>query len=50
MTALLVSLRNDILGPIAEIPYWWRVTTQIRISRAAKKIFFNQSETLPRSE
>ena len=48
--SLLFSLRNDILGPIEEIPYWWRVTTQIRISRAAKKIFFNQSETLPRSE
>ena len=50
MTSLLVSLRNDVLGPIAEIPYWWRVTIQIRIGRAAKKIFFNQSEAPPGSE
>ena len=50
MTPLLVSPRNDVLRPIAEILYWWRVTTQIRIGRAAKKISFNQSEALPRSE
>ena len=25
----LVSPRNDVWGTSAEIPYWWRVTTQI---------------------
>ena len=25
----LVSLRNDFWGTTADIPYWWRVTTQI---------------------
>ena len=26
-----VSPRNDVWGTTGEIPYWWRVTTQIRI-------------------
>ena len=29
MTLQLVSLPNDIWQTTAEIPYWWRVTTQI---------------------
>ena len=37
----------------AEIPYWWRVTTQIwvvlLIGRAVWEICINQSEALPRS-
>ena len=37
----------------AEIPYWWRVSTQIwgvlLIGHAAWEIWFNQSEALPRS-
>ena len=37
----------------AEIPYWWRVTSQIwvlfLIGRAGQDICFNQSETLPRT-
>ena len=37
----------------AEIPYWWRVSTQIwvvlLIGRAAQEIWFNQSEAQPRS-
>ena len=48
-----VSPPNDVWGTSAEIPYWWRVTTQIRIvlliGRAAWEICFNQSEALPRS-
>ena len=28
-TSPLVSPRNDVWGTSAEIPYWWRVTTQI---------------------
>ena len=28
-TTLLVSLRNDVWGTSAEIPFWWQVTTQI---------------------
>ena len=52
-TPLLVSLRNDVSGTSAEIPYWWRVTSQIwvvlLIGRAAREICFSQSEALPRS-
>ena len=47
----LVSLRNDVRGRSAEIPYWWRFTTQIcvdlLIGPTAKEICFNQSEELP---
>ena len=46
-------LPNDIWETSAEIPFWWRVTTQIwvvlLIGRAAWEIWFNQSEALPRS-
>ena len=53
-TLPLVSPPNDVWETNAEIPYWWRVTTQIwvvpLIGRAAWKIWFNQSEALPRSE
>ena len=49
----LVSPRNDVWETSAEIPYWWRVTTQIwvvlLIGRAAWEIWFNQSEALPKS-
>ena len=52
-TVPLVSPRNDVWETTAEIPYWWRVTTQIwvvlLIGRAAKEICFNQSEALSRS-
>ena len=48
----LVSPRNDVWGTSAEIPYWWRVTTQIwvrlLIGRAMRKICLNQSEALSR--
>ena len=44
----LVSSQNNIWRMTAEIPYWWRVTTQfwlvLLISRAARVICFNQSE------
>ena len=30
-TPPLVSPRNDVWGMSAEIPYWWRVTIQIRV-------------------
>ena len=30
-TSQLVSQRNDVCGTSAEIPYWWRHTTQIRV-------------------
>ena len=30
-TPPLVCPRNDFSGTTADIPYWWRVTTQIRI-------------------
>ena len=50
-TLPLVFPRNDVWETSAEIPYWWRVTTQIwvvlLIVRAAREICFNQSETLP---
>ena len=49
----LVSSRNDVWETSKEIPYWWRVTTQISvvllIGSAARGICFNQSEVLPRS-
>ena len=52
-TLPLVSPPNDVWQKNAEIPYWWRVTTQISvvllIGRAAWEIWFNQSEALPRS-
>ena len=48
-----VCPRNDVWATSAEIPYWWRVTTQIwvvlLIGRAAWEISFNQSQALPRS-
>ena len=51
-TPPLVSLRNDV-ETSAEIPYWWRVTTQIwlvlLIGRAARKICFGQLYVLTRS-
>ena len=52
-TPTVVSPPNDVWEARAEIPYWWRVTTQIwvmlLIGRAACEICFNQSEALPRS-
>ena len=52
-TLPLVSPPNDVWETSAEIPYWWRVTTQIwvvlLIGRAAWEIWFNQSGALPRS-
>ena len=54
-TTALVSPPNDFWETSAEIPYWWRVTTQIWAravllkGRAAWKILLNQSEALPRS-
>ena len=48
----LVSPPNDVRETSAEIPYWWRVTSQIwvvfLVGRAAWEIWFNQSEALPR--
>ena len=48
-----VSPQNVVLETSTEIPYWWRVTSQIGvvflIGRAACEICFNQSEALPRS-
>ena len=45
-TLPLVSSPNDFWETNAEIPYWWRVTTQIwvvlLIGGAAWKIWFNQ--------
>ena len=42
---------NDVWETSAEIPYWWRVITQIwvviLIGRVAWEIPFNQSEALP---
>ena len=53
MAPSLVSPRNDVWEISAEIPYWWRITTQIwvvlLIGRATWDICFNQSEALPRS-
>ena len=52
-TLPLLSPPNDVWEKSAEIPYWWRVTTQIGevllIGRATWEIWFNQSEALPRS-
>ena len=48
-TLPLVSPRNDVWETTAEIPYWWRVTTQIwsmlflLTDLAAREICFNQS-------
>ena len=45
--------RNDVWETSAEIPYWWRITTQtwvlLLIGRVVREICFNQSEALPRS-
>ena len=47
VTLPLVSRTNDAWETSAEIPYWWRVTTQILlvllIGCAAWEIWFNQS-------
>ena len=47
----MISPRNDVWETSAEIPYWWRVTTQIRvlllIGCATCEICFNQSRALP---
>ena len=52
-TPPLVSPRNDVWETSAEIPYWWRFTTQILvvllIGCAPREICFNQSAALPRS-
>ena len=49
----LVSPRNDVLETSAEIPYWWRVSTQIWVVFLIGWSEFPaqhvQSETLPRS-
>ena len=46
-TLPLVSPPDDVWETSAEIPYWWRVTTQIWVvlltGRAAWEIWFNQS-------
>ena len=48
----LVSSQNGARETSAEIPFWWRVTTQIwvvlLVNRAARGIHFSQSEALPR--
>ena len=53
-TLPLIYQQNDVWETSAEIPYWWRVTTQswveLLIGRAAWKICFNQSEAPPRSD
>ena len=45
-TQPLIAPRNDVWQTSAEIPYWWRVTTQIwvvlLIGRTAWEIWFNQ--------
>ena len=47
-TPTMVSPRNDVWETNAEIPYWWRVTTQIcvvlLIDRAAWQICSSQSD------
>ena len=52
-TLPVVSSPNDVWETSAEIPYRWRVTTQIwvviLIGRAAWEIWFKQSDALPRS-
>ena len=52
-TLPVVSPPNDVWETSAEIPYWWRVITQIwvvlLIGRAAWEIWFKQSDALPRS-
>ena len=46
VTPRLVSTRNDDWGTTTEIPYWWRVATQIwvalLIGRVGREICFNQ--------
>ena len=50
---LLVSPQNDVWEMSAEIPYWWRVTTQnwivLLIGWSKFPTWHNQSETSPRS-
>ena len=45
--------QNGVWVTRAEIPYWWRVTTQIKvvllIGWIVREFRFNQSEALPRS-
>ena len=52
-TQALVSPPNNVWGTRAEIPYWWRVTTQIWVvilmGCADMEIGFNQSDTVTRS-
>ena len=52
-TLPLIFPPNDVWETSVEIPYWWRVTTQIwvvlLIGRVAWEIYFNKSEALPRS-
>ena len=52
-TLPLVSSRNEVWGTSAEIPYWWRDTTQIWVVLliGCSKIpsHHDQSEALPRS-
>ena len=43
-TSPLVSRRNDVWGTSAEIPHWWRVTTQIWVVQWLVKMCFIQSE------
>ena len=51
--AVTGSPPSDVWETSAEIPYWWRISTQIwvvlMIGCAAWKIWFNQSEILSRS-
>ena len=53
VTQSLTFPRNDVSGKIAEIPYWWRVTTQIWVVFLIRWSKFpsrhDQSEALPRS-
>ena len=52
-TLPLVSPRNEVWETSSEIPYWWRLTSQIwvvlLICRAAWELSFNQSVALPRT-
>ena len=54
MTPPLFPLKNDIWEMSTEIPYWWRVTTQIwvvlLIGWSKFPMWHNQSEALPRSD
>ena len=51
VTPQLVSPWNDVWETSAEIPYWWRITTQIWVVllRVAWESWFTQSEAPPRS-